>query len=235
MNRSLLVLLASAWGVACMADVVVGTPRTPHGVVTLPPWTNTYLPFVIMRAGFSSMRYQQVYSASLFTNVPAECIYITRLGYNYYPDTNCPPDFRDWKMMVQLNLSTTQSAVDGLSTNFAENVGSNDTVVFGPVQRVFPFDTTKTLFDQPFRYHPAQGNLLLDVRVWDATGTYTYPPDPRCILAPLNCVCLSGVDSPTDEVSRIWATNVLAAVATDADTTGLFSVFQFTQVPALQI
>ena len=177
------------------------------------------------------MRYQQVYSASLFTNVPPEYVYITRFGYNYYPDTNCAPDFSDWGMKLQINLSTTPKAVNGLSTNFSENVGSDDVVVFGPAQIVFP-NEGKMLFDQPFRYDPAQGNLLLDVRVWDATGTFA--PGPSCRFGSINNVYLWAVDSPTN-VSRVWATNVNAAVATDGDTTGLLSWFQFTPVPSLVI
>src|SRR6185437_8721196 len=229
----LLWMLAWAWSVCCPAatfDVLAPPP------VPVENSTSTTAPFVIMRSGWTSMRYQQVYSGSLFTNVPPEYVYITRFGYNYYPEpgNHCPPDFSDWGMTLQINLSTTQSPVGGLSTNFSENVGSNDTIVLGPTQIVFPVETSRLFFDRPFRYDPTQGNLLLDVRVWDATGTLVV--DRSCFDATgynLSCMCLWAVDSPTN-VSRVWATNVDGAVATDGDTTGLLSVFQFTPVPSLQ-
>jgi len=82
-------------------------------------------------------------------------------------------------------------------------------------------------FDRPFLYNPAHGNLLFDVRLLNATGTFFSPGQ--------GCICLLAVDTPTDEVSRVWATNVTAATATGADTIGLFSAFQFSAVPSLQI
>jgi hypothetical protein len=171
------------------------------------------------------MRYQQAYSASLFSNVAGECIYVTSFRYEYYPQTNNVPDTSDWTMRLQINLSTTQRSVDDLSVNFSENVGLDDTVVFGPTRIDFKSGFGKLLFfDQPFRYGLFQGNLLLDVRVWDASGTIGF-----------GHIDLEAQDSSTDEVSRVWATNVAATVASGVDTTGLLSAFQFTPVPALQI
>jgi len=173
------------------------------------------------------MRYQQVYSASLFTNVPAECIYLTSFRYEDYPSTNYA-DSSDWTMRLQINLSTTQGRADDLSTNFSENVGPDNTVVFRPTRIDFKLGFGKLLlFDRPFRYRGVQGNLLFDVRVSDASGTN----GPRST----GYTDLLAIDSATDEVSRVWATNFTSTVATGADTTALATSFQFSAVPSLQI
>src|SRR6185503_12340407 len=75
---------------------------------------------------------------------------------------------------LRINASTTSRSVAGLSTTFAENLGTNNTLVFdgtvnvatgnlpGPGNTrqfdvVFPFTT-------PFPYDPATGNLVLDIQ-----------------------------------------------------------------------
>ena len=223
------IMLAVSSVGTCAADVIAVGPTPPVASIPSPPWTRTVVPFFIVQAGGTSMRYQQIYRASLFTNVAVESIYITSFRFNLNSDTNLPiPNVSDWTNVLQLNFSTTQRAVDDLNTNFTENVGPDDTVVLGPAQQDFPRGIigTQIFFDRPFRYNPAQGNLLFDVRVLNATGT----------VSPFQgCVCLLGVDTPTDEVSRVWATNVTAATATGSDTIGLFSAFQFSPVPSLQI
>src|SRR5207248_650911 len=141
--------------------VIAGGPTPPAVSIPSPPWTRTVAPFFIIQSGWTSMRYQQIYSASLFTNVPAECIYITSFRFNLDSDTNFPPpNYSDWTIALQLNLSTTQRSVDHLSSNFSENVGQDETFVFGPAQRARGKIDTKIFFDRPFRYSPAQGNLL---------------------------------------------------------------------------
>jgi hypothetical protein len=131
-------------------------------------------------------------------------------------------------MVLQINFSSTQRGVEDLSRNFSENVGSDDTVVFGPKQITFKSSFPLIIFfDQPFLYRAAQGNLIFDVRVSDASGTNgPRTTGPTYLLAQ---------DVSTDEVSSVWTTNVAAAVATGADTTGLSSALQFTPVPSLQI
>src|SRR5438876_9918174 len=114
----LLMLLAVASVGTCAADVIAGGPTPPVVSIPFPPWTRTVVPFFIIQAGWTSMRYQQIYSASLFTNVPAECIYVTSFRFNLDSTTNSP-NFSDWMIGLQFNLSTTQRAVDDLSSNFS--------------------------------------------------------------------------------------------------------------------
>src|SRR5678815_4864698 len=69
---------------------------------------------------------------------------------------------------LQINLSTTSKGPDGLSTVFSENIGANETVVFGPRPARFgpgsPLPEYTFQLDEPFFYDPSAGNLLMDVR-----------------------------------------------------------------------
>jgi hypothetical protein len=83
----------------------------------------------------------------------------------------------------QVNLSTTRRAPTGLSSVLASNVGLDDTVVFqgalslssafsGPAGGPKAFDMV-LLLSTPFRYDPAAGNLLVDIRnVSGSTATF---------------------------------------------------------------
>src|SRR2546430_17153111 len=119
MNGSLLTLLMIAATQTCLGDALVIAPAPPPGPVGGPGYTETFFPFFLQQIQLKSLRYQQIYSASLFSNVPPECIYITTLtfsqgytqqGLTLLTITN-----------MQINLATTQRGVDEMSTNFAEN------------------------------------------------------------------------------------------------------------------
>jgi hypothetical protein len=170
------------------------------------------------------MRYQQVYAASSFTNVSPDLIYLTTVSFFLNAQSNRT---YGWSIPgMQINLSTTSKALDNLSTNFAENVGPDDTVVFGPAQHDFiglgGYGQLLLPLDRPFHYRPASGNLLLDVRILHGTGTF----DP-------NYPWLWGQTLPNDEVSTVWATNSIAGSGMSVDTTGLFTLFQFSPIPSL--
>ncbi len=218
-KKWLVVLFLSAIDLQCRGDAFIIAP-TPTG-----PEAETFVPFFLQQVRLTSMRYQQVYDASVFSNVPPECIYVTTLtffqgfsqkGSTLLTITN-----------MEINLSTTQRAADNLSTNFAENVGADETIVFGPARHDFNdviSDRFQILLDRPFRYIPATGNLLLDVRIFNGAGPVA-----------MNLPRLEAFNSSTDESSRVWATNVMALVADGADTTGLDTVMQFSAVPSLLI
>jgi hypothetical protein len=76
------------------------------------------------------MRYQQVYSASLFANVDPSLIYVTKL--TFFLDPKGQGSSGVIVSNMQINLSTTTNAADALSAVFSSNVGADDTVVFGP-------------------------------------------------------------------------------------------------------
>lgn len=161
----------------------------------------------------SSMRYQQAYGASEFGSSP---VLITQILFR--PDGNFGSAFNTILPSVQINLSTTSQAIDGLSSVFANNVGSDDTVVLsqGPLSlsssdspgpgNTRAFDIVINL-DTAFLYDPSQGNLLLDVRNFGAGSTTQFD----AVFA-------------NDSVSRGYYGNVNAPSGT-TDTAGLVTAF----------
>jgi hypothetical protein len=118
----------------------------------------------------SDIRLQNVYSSTVF---PAGKVLMIR-ELRYRPSAIFGNAFSATIADLQINLSTTQAAVDGLSATFADNVGTNDTVVFngsvdvssaftGPSGGPKDFDIVIRL-STSFRYDPAEGNLLIDYR-----------------------------------------------------------------------
>src|SRR5688572_1906247 len=73
-----------------------------------------------------AIRLQNVYSSRLF---PSNKVLVIR-ELRYRPSAVWGDAFTTRVADLQINLSTTQAPVDGLSATFANNVGSNDTVVF---------------------------------------------------------------------------------------------------------
>lgn len=203
------------------ADAFVVGPMPPPGPIPRPTETGTGLPFLA-----SQMRYQQVYNASLFTNVDTNLIYVTTLTFPF--NLTLPNTMWWWWTIskMQIDLSTTTNAADGLNPIFQDNVGLDDTIVFGPTNHTFQGGVGQALFvplDRPFRYSPARGNLLVDIR----TSGESLPPYE-------STPTLDAFNSPTDEVSRVWATNVMAVVADAMDTTGLLTAIQFSPIPSLR-
>jgi hypothetical protein len=227
---TLALLLALGSAQACGADVFIIAPD-PYGTVGGSNETGTIYPFLVKQIQalpnpppVPTIRYQQVYNSSLFTNVDPQIIYVTSLRfYGYFPS---PPSA--WGVPnMQINLSTTTNGADHLSPVFAENVGADDTVVFGPASYSFLALGSFGVFtfSRPFRFHPPLGNLLLDVRIFDGRGELD-PVNPNPLLDAYN--------SPTDEVSRVWATNVTATTANGSDTVGLDTVIGLSPVPSLK-
>ena len=203
------------------------------GFVTAPSGANEAFvldPFLIKEYGVSyptnfSMRYQQVYNASLFTNLDSSLVYVSTLTFRL----ESPEQYLRLAWTVpnmQINLCTTSKSADGLSTNFSENVGADDTMVFPHGSQLFsaeaPDGPLQVLLSAPFRYNPVRGNLLMDVRIFDGSG----PLDMYALY-------LEAINSPADEVSREWATNVTDANATGIDSLGLTTIIQFSPIPSL--
>ncbi len=135
----------------------------PNSAASVEGNTGSLVPF-----SSNNERYQQVYAASEFGAIPAGGAFITAIAFRVYPDGT---SYSATYPTLQVNLSTTSKAPDGLSTTFANNVGADDTIVFtGSV----PFSTSGigipapfelvVDFTTPFWYDPAAGNLLVDIR-----------------------------------------------------------------------
>jgi len=182
---------------------------------------NNGFPFNI---GNSSMRYQQVYGATDFVlGGVATPQNITQIAFR--PDASAGGAFSSTLLSIQIDLSTTSKAPDGLSTTFADNVGANDTVVFprgplalsssnsGPAAGPKAFDIVVNL-STPFLYDPTKGNLLLDVRNFSG-GTATF---------------LDAQITQGDSISRVlsdWPGSTVSSSTGTADTIGLVTQFTF--------
>lgn len=154
--------------------VTFGLINTAQGVTFVAPRdssftegnSNNAAPFL-----FKS-RQQQVFEASEFTFPSVAELSITQISFR--PDEIFGRAFSATIPNIIISLSTTNAAVDGLSTVFDNNVGSDATVVYsgslllssnfsGPLGGPKDFDITIDL-QTPFLYKPTLGNLLLDVK-----------------------------------------------------------------------
>jgi hypothetical protein len=126
-------------------------------------------PFGRSAASNEPYRYQQVYNASGFGEQP-EAITIDELRFR--PDAGNQVDTTITVQSIEVRLSTTQVAADGLdNANFDNNIGPDAVLVYsgsllwpipstGTVPRPFELPITLTT---PFVYDPSAGNLLLEV------------------------------------------------------------------------
>ena len=171
------------------------------------------------------MRYQQVFDAGQFARLNPGGGLINRIAFRGHgpgvPFTGTVPQ-------LQVNLSTTSKAPDGLSSTFAQNVGADDTQVFsGPFQTAVTFNGDPANFEivinfsTPFYYDPAKGNLLLDVRNLQG-GTEVPPNDQE----------MDGSRASGDSVSRVYnygdanaATAGQSGNVDEKDTFGLVTKF----------
>ena len=172
-------------------------------------------------------RHQQVFGASQFNSLSVPQ-YISRISFRLdklaSPFTSNVPN-------IKINLSTTKSSPDGLSTTFSQNIGADNTLVFdgsilltsanaGPVGGPKNFDINFDL-QTPFLYNPAQGNLLLDIKNYAAANNF---------ISPLDATFVTG-DS-TSQILFTGSDNLDTAITGNASTVGL--VTQFTTTAAGQ-
>jgi hypothetical protein len=123
--------------------------------------TYSLLPFALKVSGLDSMRYQQVFTSEPFMAFNSKGVLIQRIGFSANYSYSGP--FSSSQPSFQMNLSTTTRGPDNLSLMFSENVGADDTVVFGPGPLDWPSECCGSFLysvdlDTPFYYYPAQGN-----------------------------------------------------------------------------
>lgn len=218
-NRSI-----RAGGIALLGILLSVTAATAYGATLVTPNpalvntegnVNNGLPI-----GFnfiSPLRYQQIFGSSLFGTSP---ILITSFAFR--ANGNEIPAAQTINLAsLQVIMSTTSAAVDGLSTTFASNLGGDATVVINSVSSfsqpgalvktngiTYDFDYLFT-FATPFLYDPTQGNLIFDMQTTFGAGTWIRSFD--------------AVDSTTDQTSRAYLTT-----AAGQDTNGLVVQFTYT-------
>ncbi len=176
-------------------------------------------PFATKQVGVTSMRLQQVYGASGFSvfGFDPDGEYITQLIF----DLDSPGHDVSWRIpKIEINLSTTTRDVDSLSPVFADNVGGDSLTVYGPGSLSFVTAGSLVIpLDKPFFYNPSRGNLLMDVSVFDGSGT----PD-------LSNLALDARFAANDQVSQVYAIDVTAPTGT-LSTVGLRTGFLGQPVP----
>ncbi len=130
------------------ATITIGAPGDSGG---------NCIPF-----GCTPAAYQQVYSASFFPDAAS----ISAISF---PRTNVASSGTNTitTATYTVSLSTTSKPVNGLNLiNLNENIGSDNQVFFsGVLQGTIASGGKLTVTGTPFLYDPAQGNLLLDIRV----------------------------------------------------------------------
>ena len=166
-------------------------------------------------------RYQEIYGAAEF---PTNPIFISQLRFR--PNLSGVAPFSTTISNLEVHLSATSRRPDQLSTTFASNVGTNDTIVFqgaltissqvsGPAGGPKEFDIIVPL-TTPFVYNPAAGNLLMDIRNYSGSGAGA----------------LSGSSSGSDDCSRAAAFDPNSLTGwTDTGIDALEVVYQPTNLP----
>ena len=226
----------SLLGLLCLALV----PTTSNAALVVVPGGNatvegtpdgsaSYYPFG--SAGTpNTQRYQQVYNGASFGFTGPQLI--TQITFR--PDATYGTAFSTTIPNIQIDLSTSSKTAGNLSTTFANNVGADDTVVFGSGSLALSSSFTAGLgntkaFDiiinlaTPFLYDPSMGSLLMDVRLKDSG--YASPVH-----------YFDTQTSSLDGIARVStgnAGNYLNTVADPmtSDTSGLVTQFSFSAVP----
>jgi hypothetical protein len=220
------------FGAASAAQAAtIGTPTTvvvPNNLATTEGDASNGFPFnigdpTIVNGGLASQRYQQVYAASEFDTLGGLELVITQILFR--PDATFGKAFSSVLPDIQINLSTTSAAPNSMSTTFANNVGSDDKVVFsgplslssantGPAGGPKNFDIVINLMN-PFRYNPSAGSLLLDVRNFGGGTTTLFDAQFP--------------STPTSRGYTLGANDVNASTGT-VDSVGLVTAFKGTPI-----
>jgi hypothetical protein len=166
-----------------------------------------------------SCRFQQVISASEFSEAPQE------RGYIYSVLVRGDTCNRDGTLLegVVIRLSTTAKGPDNLSLKFAENIGPDQKIVIKGFVSVYGggdcaskparFLDNWYILSNSFSYSPLKGNLLIDMEYSKKRPDFNNGPT---------------MDAQTelgDGISMIYGCPHTAEVAKEALTTGL--IFQF--------
>jgi len=174
-KRGFAFLLTASLGSYVMTDLRAQIIVVPNSLAT-----NDGDSFGTSVSGSRSVRWLEIHDASQFGALSGPS-FLTQFAYrpDRILDQSGP---RSWKLRVY--ASTTTRSVTRLSTTFAENLGTNNTLVFdgtvtvktenrpGPgntrqFDYVFPFTT-------PFLYDPAAGNLVLSLQIEGSGSAVTF-------------------------------------------------------------
>jgi hypothetical protein len=148
------VILAAATAVLSAGMIVVGAPANGHN----------YFPFGGPGLG-AGTRYQQAYAAVDFTGLGVMSIN----AIEFYELQSDNGNFRSGT--YEFYLSTITAGINTLSnTNFNANLGPNN-ALFASLTLSGAAPSTFTITGTPFTFDPGTGNLLLDIRVSNTSGS----------------------------------------------------------------
>ena len=149
--------------------VVLPAEFTDHDA----PGAGTPYPFDPFFFGEEGLRVQQLFEGTSFPE-HEEGVLIQSVGFRLSGSpTERQNSFDVVFPKVEVHLSTSPKSMANMSNRFANNVGVDESIVYdaplrwqaefvrGPVQSM----SLIIPFDEPFRYLPSQGSLLLDIRV----------------------------------------------------------------------
>jgi Immunoglobulin domain/Cohesin domain len=199
-------ILASLVCISCFlaGEALADSVIVPNYAATDQPDNSAEAIFV------SAMREQTVYSSSEF---PAYPIIITEIRWR--PDSSVGGPITAVVSNIQVSLSTTTKGVDQLNTIFAQNFGSDNTVVFSGAMNVassfMTLDNGTKAFDiglplqTPFFFDPSKGNLLIDWRNFTGCNANLYD---------------NGEPNPGDSTSRLYNRSDPNATFSDGNDSG---------------
>jgi hypothetical protein len=214
------ILGLSALVAANAPNCVAGSLVAPNANASAPGNSDNRFPF--FTAG--GMAYQQVFAASQFSAFGG-------------PQSINEIDFRNGIFVneaftttianIQISLSTTSKAPDGLSSTFADNVGSDSTVVYSGALTLSStnaagpggthvFDIA-IHFQNDFVYNPASGNLLLSIDNISGADSSIVGKD-----------YLDAINNVGDSVSRVFGPEGdPTSTGGTADSLGLIAQFEY--------
>ena len=189
----------------------------PFGFFVLPSLPNS---------ACDSVRYQQVFAASEFADLPQSGMYLYALTLRSDSCANLGSAGSHLNNFA-IKLSTTSRSPDGLSMVFADNVGADQTEVYTrPVSSTggngvcipgfppepVPWNRNQYILDVPFPYSPSKGSLLIDITF---SGKERFVGGARMDTQSLT----------NDGVSRVYGCPSSIETAQAADTTGIAAQF----------
>lgn len=202
------------------------TVMYPFGTTSI-AWARE--PFALNELNLTSCRYQQVYDAARFAAILPDGGALPDGGtitqLLFVVDNEFPHGFNAVFPDIQIDFSVTPRSPDNLSTNFSDNLGTNTVAVF-PRGRLSilssgdPGTPIRINLPVAYFYNPAQGNLLLDVRI--------YLPNPQNPSG--NPGVFDAFNSGSDSVSRVFSPDVNSPSG-NADTIGLTTIFKVIPPP----
>ena len=147
MNRFALASIAFLAASPALADVTIGNPPLDN--------IGNCFPFSCEYNG----NYQQIYGAGAFSGP------LTITGLRFYNTEYNSGSTELASGTWSISLSTSSTPILGLSSNPANNIGVDNTLVFtGDIGRPWSFgDTLDIAFTTGFTYDPGLGNLLVDI------------------------------------------------------------------------